>query len=115
MEVLLELLGVSWVRATRSWEEPTVRYLPELEGKGLDGVRLRDLLNMGSGLRYDGAGSGGTPWQDDARTYYDPDLRQLTLTVQPAGTPGPQWQCNNYHPLLIGLILERTTGRSVSA
>ncbi|MDQ6673753.1 MAG: beta-lactamase family protein, partial [Chloroflexota bacterium] len=98
-----------------SVEDPIMRYLPELEGRGLDRVRLRDLLNMSSGLRYDGAGSGGTPWQDDARTYYDPDLRQLALTVQPAGLPGRQWQYNNYHPLLIGLVLERTTGRSVSA
>jgi CubicO group peptidase (beta-lactamase class C family) len=98
-----------------SVDDPIVRYLPELSGRGLDGLRIRHLLNMSSGLRYDGAGSGGTPWQDDARTYYDPNLRRLALSVRPAVAPGSRWQYNNYHPLLIGLILERTTGRSVSA
>jgi CubicO group peptidase (beta-lactamase class C family) len=98
-----------------SVDDPIVHYLPELKGRGLEGVKIRHLLSMTSGLRYDGSGQGGMPWQDDARTYYDPDLRRLALTVQPAVEPGARWQYNNYHPLLIGLILERATGRSVSA
>jgi CubicO group peptidase (beta-lactamase class C family) len=96
-------------------DDPIVNYLPELRGRGLEAVRIGHLLNMASGLRYEGSGQGGMPWQDDARTYYDPDLRRLALTVQPAAEPGTRWQYNNYHPLLVGLILERATGRSVSA
>jgi CubicO group peptidase (beta-lactamase class C family) len=96
-------------------DDPIVRYLPELRGRGLDRVRIGHLLNMASGLAYDGGGSGGMPWQDDARTYYDPDLRRLALTVRPAVEPSTRWEYNNYHPLLVGLILERATGRSVSA
>ena len=34
--------------------------------------------------------------------------------MQPAVKPGVRWQYNNFNPLLIGLILERATGRSVS-
>jgi CubicO group peptidase (beta-lactamase class C family) len=96
-------------------DDPIVDYLPELRGRGLEAVRIRHLLNMTSGLRYDGSGQGGMPWQDDARTYYDPDLRRLALTVHPAAEPGRRWQYNNYHPLLVGLIVERATGHSVSA
>ena len=97
-----------------SVDDAIVTYLPELAGRNLDGVTIAHLLEMASGIRYDGGGSGGTPFQDDAKTYYEPDLRRLALAVERAGPPGSQWQYNNYHPQLLGLILERTTGMSVS-
>lgn len=113
--VVSALVGRALVESRiRSVDDPITTYLPELAGRDLDNVTIANLLEMASGLRYDGHGSGGTPWQDDARTYYDPDLRRLALTVQPAGPPAIQWQYDNYHPLLLGLILERTTGMSVS-
>jgi CubicO group peptidase (beta-lactamase class C family) len=55
------------------------------------------------------------PFGDDARTYYDPDLRALALGVHVEVPPGGRWQYNNFHPLLLGMILERATGRTVSA
>jgi CubicO group peptidase (beta-lactamase class C family) len=97
-----------------SIDDSITTYLPELAGRDLDAVTIANLLEMASGLRYEGSGSGGTPWQDDAKTYYDPDLRGLALTVERARPPGEEWQYNNYHPLLLGLILERTSGMSVS-
>ena len=51
---------------------------------------------------------------DDAKTYYDPNLRELALTVKPEVEPGTRWEYNNYHPLLLGMILERATSRSVA-
>ena len=46
---------------------------------------------MTSGLRYNGTGSGGGPFGDDARTYYDPDLRALALAVNVEVPPGGRW------------------------
>jgi CubicO group peptidase (beta-lactamase class C family) len=100
--------------AIGSVDDPVVGYLPELSGRGMEGVTLRHLLGMDSGLRYAGAGAGGMPWQDDARTYYDPDLRALAFSVSPAEPPATRWVYNNYHPLLLGLVLERATGRRVA-
>jgi len=52
---------------------------------------------------------------DDAKTYYYPDLRQLALEdTRIAGLPGEQFHYNNYHPLLLGMIIERATGTSVA-
>jgi CubicO group peptidase (beta-lactamase class C family) len=68
---------------------------------------------MSSGIRYreDGFPSLG----DDTYTYYGVDLRDVALNrVRIEGPPGVSWQYNNYHPLLLGLVLERTTGTSVS-
>jgi CubicO group peptidase (beta-lactamase class C family) len=96
-----------------SVDDPITTYLPELEGRGLDGVTIAHLLSMASGIAYDGGGAGGMPWQDDAKTYYDPELRALALSVSASSPPGT-WQYNNYHPLLLGMMLERATGMAVA-
>lgn len=99
-----------------SIDDPITRYLPELAGRaGLDKIRIRHLLTMTSGLRFGGTGAGGSPFGDDARAYYDPDLRELALGVEAEVAPGSRWQYNNFHPLLLGMIIERATGRTVSA
>jgi CubicO group peptidase (beta-lactamase class C family) len=98
-------------------DDPVVEYLPELAGRGLDGVTIRHLLNMSTGIRYMNAQSlAPFYWMsDDALTYYMPDLRQLALSIKPSRElPGEKFHYNNYHPILEGLILERATGMSVS-
>ncbi len=42
-------------------------------------------------------------------------MRKLAFRVEPERRPLERFQYNNYHPLLLGLILERATGMSVSA
>jgi CubicO group peptidase (beta-lactamase class C family) len=97
-----------------SVDDSVTEYIPELEGRGMDKVTLRHLLTMSSGLEYSGEGGGGGPLGDDAKTYYDPNLRELALTVEPEVEPGTRWEYNNYHPLLLGMILERATERPVA-
>ncbi len=94
--------------------DPITRYLPELAGRDPRFARItvRDLLRMASGLRY----VEGAPPRDDQRTYMDPDLRRAGLegsTIVEA--PGTRWLYNNYNPLLLGMILERVSGRPVTA
>ena len=80
----------------------------------MERITIRHLLTMSSGLKYSDEGGGGGPFGDDAKTYYDPNLRELALTVKPEVEPGRRWEYNNYHPLLLGMILERSTGRPVA-
>jgi CubicO group peptidase (beta-lactamase class C family) len=100
-----------------SVDDPVTRYLPELAERDprFKQITLRHLLTMSSGIRYrEGA---GLPWPfgDDTYTYYGVDLRDVALDrVRIDGPPGQAWEYNNYHPLLLGLVLERVTGRSVS-
>jgi CubicO group peptidase (beta-lactamase class C family) len=55
------------------------------------------------------------PWGDDISTYYGTDLRDLALNgTNIERAPGEAWLYNNYNPLLLGLVLERATGMSVS-
>ena len=97
-----------------SIDDPITTYIPELKGPGMNKITIRHLLTMSSGLEYSGEGGGGGPFGDDAKTYYDPNLRELAVTVEPEVEPGGPWEYNNYHPLLLGLILERATDRPVA-
>jgi CubicO group peptidase (beta-lactamase class C family) len=97
-----------------SVDDPITQYIPELKGQGMDEITIRHLLTMSSGLEYSGKGGGGGPLGDDAKTYYDPNLRELALTVEPEAEPGTRWEYNNYHPLLLGMVLERATDRPVA-
>lgn len=98
-------------------DAPITDYLPELRERDprFGRITIRHLLTMSSGLRYK---EGGLPFPwvgDDAKTYYAPDLRELALEgTHVEGEPGRRFEYNNYHPLLLGLILERATGRSVA-
>jgi CubicO group peptidase (beta-lactamase class C family) len=98
-----------------SVDDQLTEYLPELaeQDPRFRKITLRHLLTMSSGIRYR---EGGFPrLGDDTYTYYGVDLRDVALDrVRIAGPPGIAWQYNNYHPLLLGLVLERTTGTSVS-
>jgi CubicO group peptidase (beta-lactamase class C family) len=101
-----------------SVDDPVIRYIPEIAGRGLDTLTIRDLLLMNSGIRYvegDELPFYYAPFADDALTYYPPDLREVALGVEASGTPiGEAFRYNNYHPLLEGLILERATGMHVA-
>jgi CubicO group peptidase (beta-lactamase class C family) len=98
-----------------SVEDPVTDYLPELAARDprFRQITLRDLLTMSSGIRYR---EGGFPsLGDDTYTYYGVDLRDVALNrTRIDGQPGLAWQYNNYHPLLLGLVLERATDTSVS-
>ncbi len=97
-----------------SVDDPITKYVPEFKGPRMDKITIRHLLTMSSGLEYSGEGGGGGPFGDDAKTYYDPNLRELALTVEPEVEPGTRWEYNNYHPLLLGMVLERATDRPVA-
>ena len=92
------------------------RYVPELAERDprFARITLGDLMTMRSGLRYEES-SFPWPWGDDTYTYYGVDLRKEALErTEIESTPGEEWHYNNYNPLLLGLVLERATGTSIS-
>jgi CubicO group peptidase (beta-lactamase class C family) len=101
-----------------SVNEPITNYIPELLEKDerFESITIRHLLTMSSGIKYEEGGD--LPWSeeaDDTKTYYATDLRKLALeNSRIEGKPGEYFEYNNYNPLLIGMILERATGMSVS-
>ena len=101
----------------KSENEPITNYIPGLlkKDKRFESITIRNLLTMSSGIKYEEGGD--LPWSeeaDDTKTYYSTDLRELALNCRIEGKPGEYFEYNNYNPLLVGLILERATGMSVS-
>jgi len=99
-----------------SLDDSITRYLPELVARDprFALITLRNLLTMTSGIRY--ADLGWRLSSDASLTYYFPDLRELCLErTQLDAAPGTRWLYNTYNPILMGLILERVTGMSITA
>jgi CubicO group peptidase (beta-lactamase class C family) len=89
-----------------------VNYLPELKGQGFDTITVRNLLTMGSGIQYR---LSFFPWDEFVLAGYYPDIRQLLLSdLKIMEPPGQSFHYNNFNAELIGMILERTTGRAPS-
>lgn len=95
-----------------SVDDPITKYLPELSDSGFSSITIRHLLRMSSGIQYSDC---GWFWCDEPKTYFDPNLRNVALNVKIVQKPFQAFQYNNYHPLLLGMILERVTKRSVSS
>jgi CubicO group peptidase (beta-lactamase class C family) len=64
-------------------DDPVIKYVPEIAGRGLDVLTIRNLLRMDSGIRYRSENEILAPFSDDALTYYSPDLRRVAFGVQP--------------------------------
>jgi CubicO group peptidase (beta-lactamase class C family) len=98
-----------------SVDDPVINYIPEISGRGLENLTIRNLLRMDTGIRYRSEDDILVLFSDDALTYYPPDLREVALSVRAGTTPiGAAFRYNNFHPLLEGLILERATGMPVA-
>jgi CubicO group peptidase (beta-lactamase class C family) len=101
-----------------SIDDPVTRYIPALKGSAYEGVSIRNVLEMASGVKWD-------------ETYTDPnsDCRKLTnaqlkrqpgasmaymSTLSKAGAPGSIWNYNSGEANIAGAILEGATRRPLA-
>ncbi len=95
----------------KSVTQPISDYVTEFKGQKIGETTIEDLLMMRSDIVYE---EGFLWFGDDSLTYFHPDLRSLALSHTDLTNYGGKFHYNNYHPLLLGIILERCTGVSVS-
>jgi CubicO group peptidase (beta-lactamase class C family) len=92
--------------------DPITKYIPELaerDGRFRD-ITIRHLIMMSTGIKYK-----EYPFGDDAKTYYYTDLRKLAVEhTSIERPPGEHFHYNNYNPLLLGILLERATGMTIT-
>lgn len=101
-----------------SLDAPITQYVPELKGGGYDGVSIRNLLQMASGVRWD-------------ETYTNPEsdvskLGARLLSGKPgtvvsymsalskAGPPGSIWNYSTGETYLIGAVIERAVHKPLA-
>jgi CubicO group peptidase (beta-lactamase class C family) len=102
----------------KSIDDPVTRYIPDLAGGGYDGVTIRQLLTMTSGVK----------WNED---YTDPksDVARMFSEDVPAGQdptvwfmkklpresePGTKWVYKTGETNLIGVLVERATKKTLA-
>ena len=96
----------------KSLDDPITNYLGELKDRGFDSITIRNLLTMGSGIKYR---LHDLPWDEEAVSYFYPDLSKLMLTdLEIVEPPGQSFHYNDYNTELLGLILKRATHQSPS-
>ncbi|EHP39608.1 beta-lactamase [Cupriavidus basilensis OR16] len=103
----------------KSIDDPITRYIPELGGSGYDGVTIRQVLTMTSGVK----------WNED---YADPksdvalfnDVKAepgMDVTVSymrklpREAAPGSKWVYKTGETNLIGVLVSKATGKTLSA
>lgn len=104
--------------AIKSLDDPVVQYIPGLKGSGYDGVTVRQLLTMTSGVRWNE--DYADPNSDVARFNMQQPVTGEDVTVSYMKTlprvaePGTRWLYNTGETNLIGVLVSSATGKNLS-
>jgi len=97
----------------KSVEELAGNYVPHFKTNGLDKVRIKDLLTMSSGTNYfEGDKS---YFSMNAYGYYGNDEEYMVSMMEKKEAPGVYWQYRSGDTQVLGLIVEKVFGQSISA
>jgi CubicO group peptidase (beta-lactamase class C family) len=102
--------------AIRSLEDPVTRYVPGLAGSGYDGVRIKDVLQMSSGMRWN---EDYSDRESDINVFGRVFRRGESLDAFAARCvrgrePGTYNLYNSTDTHVIGMVLRHATGRSLA-
>ena len=96
-----------------SWEDRAAKYLPELQGPYRQDLKLRHLSMMTAGLDWNEHYS--NPFDITARAYYGDDIEETMFDRVPISIePGLKFKYQSGSPQLLGFVISRATGMSVS-
>jgi CubicO group peptidase (beta-lactamase class C family) len=89
----------------KSIEEPITNYIPELKKNDFEKVKIKHLLQMTSGIKYNE--SYLNPFGDAASFYYGRNLRNQIAKMKLETEPGLKFSYASGNTQLLGLLLER--------
>lgn len=112
------LYGIAIAEGTiNSIEDPASKYLPALKGSAYDGVKLKDILQMSSGVHWDE--DYANPDSDVARMGQvmatGSSLLDFVKTLKGELKPGTFNRYCSADTLVLGLVLEAATGKTLAA
>ena len=96
----------------KSLDEPVFNYIPEFSTNGKEKITIRHLLMMSSGLDWEESAS--NPLSDNAESYYGSNLYRLVTRQKAITPPGKAFNYQSGNSQLLGFIVEKATGKSVS-
>lgn len=96
----------------KSIDEPVGNYIAAYKSHGKEKITIRHLLMMSSGLDWEE--SGANPLSENAESYYGTDLFGLVTRQNAIEEPGKKFNYQSGNSQLLGFIIEKATGQSVS-
>jgi len=104
----------------KSIDEPIARYLPELQGGGYDGVTIKQVLQMRSGVDYEERYDFGNPGiaarnHEQALVTNVVRFADAARTIKRAHRPGDVWQYKTIDTAVLGWLIERVSGSTLAA
>lgn len=89
----------------KSIDDPITDYIPELKKNGFEKVKIKHLLQMTSGIKFNE--SYINPLGEAASFYYGRNLKQQTTKLKLKTKPGIEFNYVSGNTQLLGLVLER--------
>lgn len=99
-------------------DEPVLKFLPDyaaVKQAGWDTIRLRHLLTMSSGIKWDEARSWTDPKNDEPHLGFEADPLGYVLSRPIAAPPDVLWTYNGGGTDLLGNVIERVSKKSLEA
>jgi CubicO group peptidase (beta-lactamase class C family) len=102
----------------KSIDDPVTQYIPELGGSGYDGVTIRHILTMTSGVRWNENYT--NPNSDVARMFANSTPPGMDVTVAYLRTlpreaePGTKWVYKTGETNLIGVLVRKATRKTLA-
>src|SRR5215467_1558309 len=102
----------------KSLDDPVANYVPAFKGGGYEGVSVRNVIQMASGVKWDET---YTDPKSDRRKLLEIQLQQKPGTILPfmsslprAGAPGTIWNYNTGETFVVGAVLEGATHKPLA-
>ncbi len=101
-----------------SLDDPVTKYVPVLKGSGYEGVSVRNVIQMASGMKWDET---YTDPKSDRRAMLEIQLQQkpgsilaFMASLPKAGAPGTIWNYNTGETFVVGAVLEGATHKPLA-
>ncbi len=102
----------------KSLDDPVTKYVPVLKGGVYEGVSVRNVIQMASGVKWNET---YTDPQSDRRKLLEIQLQEKPGTILPfmsgmsrAGAPGTIWNYNTGETFVVGAVLEGATHKPLA-
>jgi len=104
-------IGEGYIEST---QQPVTDFLPFLKESdpAFEKVRLEDLLNMRSGIRFDEGYA--NPFASMAKYYYGTNLKKYVTKLKTKSPPDQFYNYQSVNTLLLGMAIEQATGRQLN-
>ncbi|MGI9307773.1 MAG: serine hydrolase domain-containing protein [Gammaproteobacteria bacterium] len=94
-----------------SVDDPVGDYLSEWQGDARGAITLRNLMNMSSGLALPRFTLNPFATDTSFRFLFSQDRENIVLNTELAWQPGDHFEYNDINAQIIGMVVERATGR----